>query len=114
MSMADESDSLHLERPLGVARDVSDNTLENLRLLRTGGAHLGIKVQELDLFSPEVVAKPSKLAPLVLLAGFVGKGMAFNAFPHLGGFLFQSVSHFGATSQFVKKRRPPLLSFRCC
>lgn len=86
---------LHMQRRLGVPRDVRDYPLEDLRGIRGRSAKLGVEILELDLLAAEVVAKPSELAFIVLVALLVGEAVVLDALPHLRGVLVQQAAHGG-------------------
>lgn len=83
---------LHMKWRLRVARDMSDDSLEDLRLVGRG-AHVSVEVLELDLLAPEVVAEAMELAALVLFPILAVKGMPFDALPHQGGVFIQDAPH---------------------
>lgn len=86
---------LHMQRGLGVSRNMRNYPLEDLRRIRGRGTKLGVEVLELDLFAPEVVAKTSELAFIVLFTLLVGEAVVLDALPHLRGVLVQQATHGG-------------------
>ena len=86
---------LHMKRGLGISGDMCDYPLEDLRRIRGCGAKLGVEVLQLDLLAPEVVAKPSEFAFIVLFAFLVGEAVVLDALSHLGGVLVQQATHGG-------------------
>lgn len=86
---------LHMQRGLGISRDMRDYPLEDLRRIRGRSAKLGVEVLEFDLLAPEIVAKTSELAFIVLFALLVGEAVVLDALPHLRGVLVQQATHGG-------------------
>lgn len=79
----------HMQRWLGVASDMRDNTLEYLRFFACRCSQLDIEILQLDLFPPKVIVKPAKLTPFVLITGLVREGMVLDSLAHSCRVLFQ-------------------------
>lgn len=60
-----------MEWRLCEAGDMSDDTLEDLRLVGRRSTHVGIEVLQLDLLPPEVLAEAAESAGLIFLPGFI-------------------------------------------
>ena len=73
---------LHMERRLGVSGNMGDDALEYLWFVSRRSAQFGIKILELDLLPPKVVAKPPECTPLIFFSGLVREGVVLDALAH--------------------------------
>lgn len=85
--------SLHLERRLGITGDMGHDALEYLGVIPAGCAQFDIEVLQLQFLPPEIIAKPPKLALLILLTILTVELMVSDAFPHNLRVLFQTAAH---------------------
>jgi len=85
--------SLHMKRRLGVAGDMGNDALKDLRLVSASCTQFDVEVLQLDLLSSKIITKTSELALLILLAIFSVELMAGYALPHGLGILFQAAAH---------------------
>ena len=85
--------SLHLERRLGITGDMRHYSLEYLGFISASCAQFDVEVLQLQFLPPEIIAKTSKLALLILLAILTVELMASDAFPHNLRVLFQTAAH---------------------
>lgn len=97
-----------MKRRLRVARDMRHNTLEYLRLVRSG-SQIRILILKLDFLPAEVVPKTIKRATLVFFALFIVKGVIFDALPHAGGIFIQNTPHDAVRGGALCSRRHAVL-----